>query len=132
MAEHMGAKRGLKQKSQLPEECMLNACSSGVVKGGCSCAHNDPYVSGERSSKHLKLDAQSSEANTHARAKATQSVSVPMPDMAPFATHAFVPPFASIPAFPSTVPGPPFMQPGPAFLPLAFTFTFTQPLPTHF
>src|SRR6266850_6435114 len=111
---------------------MLNAHSIGIVKGGRSCAHNDPYAGGERSGKRSKLDAQSPEANTHARAEATQSASVPTPDMAPFATHAFAPPSVSVPAFPSTVPGPPFMQPGPAFLPPAFTFTFTQPPPARF
>jgi len=70
-AERMGAKRGLKQKSQLPEEHVLNARSIGVVKGGRSHAHNDPYVGGERSGKRSKLDAQSPEANTHAHAEAT-------------------------------------------------------------
>jgi len=47
MVEHMGVKQGLKWKSQLPEERVLNARSIGIVKGRRSHAHNDPYAGGE-------------------------------------------------------------------------------------
>jgi hypothetical protein len=108
---------------------MLNAYSIGNVKGGCHHIHNDPYLGGQQSGKQAKSDVVSSEANTHAHAEASQSVSIPaMPNMTPhFATHTFAPPSMSVPMSvpcPSTVPS--------HFTTHTFASPFTQPLPMHF
>jgi hypothetical protein len=93
MAEQMGVKQAQKQKGRHTEleEHKFNAHSIGVVKGGHHCVHNDPYSGCQQSSKHVKSDAISPEANACARA-ATQSASIPTSVPASFPSTAHMAP----------------------------------------
>ena len=80
-AMYMGIKRAPKRKC-LPEERGLTEQAIGVANRKRRRANSNPYAGSERSGKRAKPDVLSADANRHA--------------------HAYVPPSATVPAFPST------------------------------
>ena len=78
----MGWKCALKHR--LPSKHGLTECSIGAPNRKHKL-HTDPYAGGERSGKHAKLDALSTEANARAQAQAqVPPPSGPSPNVLPF------------------------------------------------